>query len=261
MSGYFPSYVLEVIANNLDVVALYNDWPAHRSADPRDSVTTSIRLNAMTFEEPNVLSVRAKPLPGTAKGEPLPANSLIQVSLFQMLAPDELTYLFAHCWRAVHRPLVVDEYVEVARHELSFTKTFGRWRFQDARPYMPEDRPAVLEALRRVRETLMAREFEAYSDLCGVKLEETARATGRSAAVIRDESVKLLATFAELDGWDVDPINDDEIVVESYCHGRLVQCFRGKERREPLMGYAAGSGPMGFPAIFSRVGERWLPVR
>jgi hypothetical protein len=261
MSGFFPSYVLEVIANNLDVVALYNDWPAHRSDHPRNSITTSMRLNAMTFEEPNVLSVIAKPLPDIQKGEPLPENALIQVSLFQMLAPDEMVYLFAHCWRAAHRPLVVDAYTEVARHQISFTKTFGRWGFQDARPYMPEDRPAVLEALHRVHGTLLSKNFEAYGDLCAIKLEEVARATGRSAAVIRDESVKLVGFMGDAAGWDMEPIVDEDIVIESYCHGRLVQCFRGKQREEPLLGYVGGSGPMAFPVMFSRVGERWLPVR
>ncbi len=261
MSGFFPSYVLEVIANNLDVVALYNDWPAHRSAHPTSSIATSTRLNAMTFEEPNLLSVMAKPLPNIEKGQPLPATSLIQVSLFQMLAPDEMVYLFAHCWRAAHRPLVVDEYTEVARHQISFVKTFGRFGFQDARPYMPEDRPAVLEALHRVHATLLSKNFDAYADLCSIKLEEVARATGRSASLIRSESVEVIDLLGDAAGWDMEPIVDEDIVIESYCHGRLVQCFRGKQRAEPLLGYVGGSGPMAFSVLFSRVGERWLPVR
>ncbi len=257
MTAYFPSHVLETAIHGLDAVVLVNGWPAARSARPGIMKTDGVRVNSMVIEGTNVLSVLAKPL-----GETVPTDAMLDVHLFHMLGPDQRTTIFRHNWRLAHRTLKQDEYVEVARHEVSFVDTFGRYRWEDARPFMLEDQPALLEAFKKLMLTLERRDIDSYVTLSTLKLEEVARATGRHPQQAIDESSDTLKSFAALEGgWMVVPVKDEDLQFESYSGGRLVEVFRDGDRAPPIQVLCGGKGPMAFNVVFSRVDERWVPVR
>jgi hypothetical protein len=259
MTTYFPSYVLEVMSTGVDVVAYYNDWPAYRANAPEGTTkTVSVRLNAMTIEGANVLKLVARAPDPEA---PLAANAHVDVRLFRMLSDDEMLFVYRHIWRNAWRPLGGSkDYVEIARHEQTWGQTFGRWRWEDGRFYMPEDRPAILSVLEQVRSALSARDIPKYVELNRVKLEEIGRATGRIVESATRQQQDLLQGVADLPGWRVSPIVPEEIVLESCALGRLVQVF-GKDYGPPIVAEVAGDGPMAFQMTFGRVDGRWLPVR
>jgi hypothetical protein len=168
--GYFPSYVIEAMSTAADVVVLYNDWPVYRGNEPDDVFTVSMRVNAMTLESTNVLQVLARPRDPHV---PMPVRAMIDVRLFRMLSPDELVHAFRQEWRAHLRPLNgAEEYVEIARHELEFARTFGRWTWEDGMPYMPEQRAEILDVIERIWTALSRRDVATYIDFCSVKIEE-----------------------------------------------------------------------------------------
>lgn len=263
MGDYFPSYVLEVESTGLEVMAYFNDWPAYEAAETTEVKTGSVRLNAMTLEGLNVLRVLARPLEGD--GVPSPRAHL-EVRLFRMLGPDDLLGIFRHVHRPVFRSLGDltgrrrSDYQEVARHELGFVQTFGRWKWENGQPYMPEDRDEILGYLRNMHTALATKNFAAFTDLSAVKLEEVARATGRRLDLVRADNQQTMETFADLEGWRVEPLDLERTLLESCAGGRLV-IARAPDGGPPLMAQVAGTGPMGFFVTFGRVDGKWVAVR
>ncbi len=257
MAGYFPSYVAEVASTGLDVNVTWNDWPVHRASEIDMMKTSSVRLNAMTFETANLLRVLVKPLPAELG---VPKRPILEVRLFHMLSDDEQTTLFRHFHHPGLRPLATDAWVEVARHEMLFTRTFGRYAWEDGPAFMPVDRSDVLAALMRLHAAIARRDFDTFGAECAVKIEELARATGRDGAKVREDEVLKMKAFSELKGWALDPIDPAEVELTTSALGRLVTPTVGG--LPALMVRTGEGGPaLPFPVTFGRVRGQWTAVR
>lgn len=258
MTTYFPSYCVEVMSTGVDVVVRYNDWPfARQNAPEGETKSSSMRLNSMTLDVTNLLTIHAKP---PKPDQPFARNAFIYLRMFRMLADDDLVFVYQHRWENAVRPLVgAKDYVEVARHEQSWTRTFGRWKWEDGRFYMPEDRPEIIGRLEEIQRALARGDVSTYVELNRTKLDENNRATGKSDEATEEER-KLLEGMTTAPGWQVDPINPDDIVLESCAHGRLVQVFT-KDGKVPVKAKILGQNAIGFPMMFGCVDGRWLPVR
>ena len=254
MAGFFPSYVAEVASTGLDVKVTWNDWPVHHAAEVDMMKTSSVRLNAMTFETANLLRVLVKPL------SQLPKRPVLEVRLFRMLSDDEQTTLFRHFHHPELRPLDPDAWIEVARHEMLFVRTFGRYKWEDGPAFMPVDRSDVLGALMRLHSALLRRDFDTFAAESAVKLEELARATGRDGAKVREEEVLKMKAFSELKDWTLDPIDVAGVELSTSALGRLVTPTLSGH--PALMVRTGEGGPaFPFPVSFGRVRGQWMAVR
>lgn len=257
MAGFFPSYVAEIASTGLDVDVTWNDWPVHQAAEAEMMKTSSVRLNAMTLESANVLRVLVKPLDPSLG---IPKRPILEVRLFQMLSDQEQTTLFRHFYHPGLRPLDPEGWVEVARHEMLFTRTFGRYQWEDGPAFMPSDRGDVLAALVRLHNAIGRRDFDTFAKECAVKLEETTRATGRDRAMVGEEEVEKLKAFATLKDWALAPLDLEKIELTSSALGRLVTPSLGG--LAALVVRTGEGGPaFPFPVTFGRVRGQWAVVR
>ncbi|MFO0549851.1 MAG: hypothetical protein U0271_15770 [Polyangiaceae bacterium] len=252
MSETFPLFALECVASDLEVEVMFNGWPVFRHDGVRDRTRTT-QLNPMVIEGPNILSVSTRPKPGTN-----PERRFI-LQLFRTLTADDNVILLHYRFRPDLQPLAEDGFTEVFRQEIEFARTFGRWEWQDARPYMDVDRPAVITAVRELYESFARGDADAFVNLCSLKLREHERAQGKDPGVLIADQKKWLGFVIGDENRTVEPLDPDNLRLESWCQGRLVD-VRAANGDSPLRSDWGGN-KVNFDAVFTRVGETWVVAR
>lgn len=252
--SFFPVFALECTACDVVTELRFNDWPAYRFDAESGELTTTVQLNPMIIEGPNVLRVlmRKKSTP------PVPQRRLV-VSIFRMLSPDELQPLVYFRHRPELHPLADDGFTEVFRQEITFAKTFGRWKWEDAKPYLDADRDAVIAAVREAHTAVARGDMNAFVELASLKVEEMARAQGKSPAEQAELQRKLLGVFFGLEGIVVEPFDAEALELESWCQGRLVS-VRGPGGKRPIRAICDGQR-LELDAVLTRVGDSFRIAR
>jgi hypothetical protein len=251
-----PGYILEVQSGGLLADVVLNGWPAFR-ATTAEAQCVQVALNAFLVEGTNHLHAAVAPLPD----KDLPADAHLRLKLFKADSwePGRFVEHLGYRWTPDESPLRGEGQTQVFSHRMMMRKAFGRWAWQDATPYSPEDRPAILALLGRLHAALHGRDKQAVLGMVSLKLHEMARAVGASEAQWVDaQRTTLEAGFAAPD-WGMMPLDPASIVLVPIVGGRLVEVVRA-DGRPPLFG-TGEQGGLPLELTVSKIGGTWQVVR
>lgn len=241
-------YTLDAIFNDVPIVVLWNDWPI---VQRQTSGTQSNLLNPFVVEGDNVLRVLAGPV--TELG-----SQFIGVGLFKWdPGSDERQTIFQVEWTP-RFGYTKDGYHEVARHVVHARKAFGRWRWEDAKPFRIEDEPTLKVEVLKLRDALKAKDIDGMMSRSRLKMAEMGRATGRHGGAVEGVQREMLRTMFD-GGAHVFPWNEDDLRFRSGAQGRLVRVFL-EDGSEPLS-FMAGDNMVEVPLVYSHLDSGFELVR
>ena len=263
-----PAYVLAIMSSGgLVPTVTFNGWLAYRKPGPEwDGRTTASRkLNAWLFHGVNVLRVHASPLVPAPKGlSPDAPDHALRIWLYKAEhgrdpEKDPEITLLDYRWDRSLQPIAEEGETELLRHQLLVKTGFGRWSWQDARPYMPADRPAVEALVRELHDALVRGDAERFTDGMAVKLEEFARATQRVPNQVLAEERAWMRGLMGMPEWRVEPVEIADLEMESSADGRLV-AVRRRDGSAPLKAWLADE-PLEYDITVSQLGGAWTVTR
>lgn len=215
-------YTLDVVHNDVDVTVLWNDYPI---VFRRGHGTQSNLLNSFVVEGENTLRVLAGPV--TALG-----SQYIGVGLFRWLPGSDVRQEIYRLDWTPRFGFVRDGYAEIGTHRLFMRRAFGRWRWEDARPLVVEDEPALTARILELRKTFDAGDLDGFMRLSRLKMTELGVSTGRDPIAVEGVQRAMLGPmFAGkpiLFDWD-----EEDLRFRSGAGGRLVRVLLA-DGNEPL---------------------------
>jgi hypothetical protein len=248
-----PGYVLLAESWGAPLRVSINEWPVIELAGA--ARTQSTLINPFVVEGKNVLRAEVGP------GRPDPESHL-HVTLLKhdpRRPPEPKLVLFQAAWTPRHGFWSEDGWEDVARHEFHVTRAFGRWRWESARLFQLQDEAVLRARVLELRSLLERRDVLGFLDACTIKLEELARATGRTleeARLPQQEILKIALAQPDLiiPAWE-----PDDLAFRSGAGGRLVRATL-KDGRAPLC-LVVEDDPMELPIVLSAIDGRFEVVR
>jgi hypothetical protein len=252
------AYVCEVFTAGFEVDVELNRWPAYRTRVAERRVA-QVKLNPWLCEGENHFCASLQHCRDVAAE----TSVGFEVRLYRTphgQESDEANDVLVHYrWMPEESPLAAEGPTLVYEHTLRMKRAYGRFAWQDARPYDNRDRDDVVAAWTALREALQQRDLERSVALMAIKSEEMTRAldnpNGRQAALLRQT---LESHFAD-PAWHLEPRDPDTLVLESSAGGRLLGVTT-KDGSPSIMGQKTDlSVPM--DVTFSHVAGAWRVVR
>ena len=255
-------YVLEVQSEGLAAEILLNGASAfHEPLGAARFLQT--KLNPYLVAGENRLEVVLGPPPPPPDGEPAPAGARSRA--FKLRAfraewgvegPDEVLAEFTY---AGDPELPEQGRVSVIELPFDAGAAHGRWAFQDARPFSPADRAAVVRVVLDAHAALAARDAAGLGALTSTKRDELARALDTPADELATDERAYLQGFFQAHDWEAAPIDADAMVLAPTAGGRLVQ-VTDASGRPPLRG-AGGGKVLAISVTVSHLADGWRIVR
>lgn len=243
-------YAFWMHAGHLDGLARLNGYPVGRGIED-DVHSANKRVNDLLIEGVNVFTLdlsRRSIVDGQNAASMLTKGELGNV--------DERTTLFEHKWREIDGLPADGTRHEVLRHELRLDRAWGRWRWQDARPYRKEDFAEIVAIHRAVVAAAKARDVARLVDLFRIKYREIDRSVDEPSSDEADAASwsKMFASTT-----DVLAAREDDLVATSWSDGRLVDVTtKGGEAPVTLV---LDGGSLGVPYVVSALSEGLRIVR
>ncbi len=253
------AYVIEVFCAGVRAHVAFNGWHAYRTFEPGRRVAQQ-KINPWMFEGKNELEVS---LGLFEEGATAPAPSfelkLYKVEHGKRTSDDDVMVHYRYTPDEAP-PLARDALVTVFSHELSIGRAFGRWGWQDARPYMPSDRADVEALVAAFHDALARADVAAAIGMLRIKLDELSLALDIERAELGAGQAEYLATWLAAPDWRMEPLDPARLVLESTAGGRLLD-VKGPGRTAPLVGHGGPIGRFEYELTVSRIGSSWQIVR
>jgi hypothetical protein len=253
-------YVLEVQSEGLAAEILVNGASAfHEPLGAARFLQT--KLNPFLVPGENEIEVMLGPPPPPPDGEPAPAgNRAFKLRAFRaewgVEGPDEALADFTY---GSEPELPEQGRVSVIKLPFDAGAAHGRWAHQDARPFSPADRAAVVGVVLEAHAALAARDAAALGALTSTKREELARALDTPADELAADERAYLQGFFQAHDWKLAPIDPAALVLSPTAGGRLVQ-VTDASGRPPLRGVGGGK-VMAMSVTVSHLAGGWRIVR
>ena len=250
-------YVLHVLSAGLHVEVTLNDWRPYRKT-VAELRTFEHALDPWLLEGHNVLEASLGPLPEEAGAEG-PYFKVILCRRMPKHPPDVDDAMVFFRWTADEHPLEKEGLTPVFRHEFFMREAFGRWAWEDARPYMPQDRLDVQAVVVMLHQAMARGNVAAMMAALRLKQEEMSRAFALSLdRHMEGQEQGFRALFSAPD-WQMASLDPSKLIIESSAGGRLVHVYH-PDGEEPLRGRGSG-GTYALGLTLSRIGGHWEVVR
>ena len=243
-------YAFWMHVGHLHGLARLNGYPVGRGVE-NDVHSANKRVNDLLIEGVNVLTLdlsRREAVDGQNASSLLTKGELGNV--------EERTTLFEHHWREIDGLPADGTPHEVLRYELRLDRAWGRWRWQDARPYRNEDFAEVVALHRAVVAAAKARDVTRLVDLFRIKYREIDRSVDEPSSDDADAALwsKMFASTT-----DVLAAREEDLVATSWSDGRLVDvATKGGEAPVTLI---LEGGSLSVPYVVSALSEGLRIVR
>jgi len=253
------AYVVQVACQDIHCEVRFNDWPALRMTDDKGRVDEN-KLNRMLIEGENRLELF---LGRSPHGKSPDCELQLRVQRhFEVNVPPILLYEWAPEIAPLSDETLPDGTPETRRvldYRFTVGRAFGRWAWESAPAFMPNDEADVARVAMEYHAAFAQRDLPALVGLVRLRLEETARSvelpTDRSVDAFEKQMKELFAAG----GYAVEPITAKELRFESGAGGRLVAVRRADG--SSLVVGTSGGEPFRFDAELSRIAGAWQVVR
>jgi hypothetical protein len=248
------AYSLDVTTVGFVADVTLNGWPAARARK-------AIRLNKLQLLNPWLLEGDNRLEVTLAPHEDQSATAGFELTLAKHpLGKNvaEENVLCRYRWLPALSPLEKEGPTLVFSHTMPVKSAFGRWSWEAAAPYMPEDRADIEALVARVHATYARGDVEGFIQLLGIKIEELSRATKSDPQKLVEQYRTYFRDRFATSDWRVMPL-DPKLVLESSAGGRLVE-IRAESGAPPIVDGADGT-PSGYELTVSRIEGAWRVVR
>lgn len=244
---------IQVMCDGLSAVVRFNDYPAITLATPHKAELAGHMVNAWLLEGENLLEVALARIPG-ATSEPM-----FDIHLQKIVKQDEEETLLYYQWTPGESPLPDEGPAVVLRHRMNVARAFGRWQWQDARPFHPSDRPDIEAVVGAFHRAASLRDKRAMVALLDLKLEEVGRSRGRPHDLMRERQEVYFSSFVDEPDFALAPLDPGALSLTLHAGGRVVE-VRGPEGASPIRGVGGGM-PFEYDMLLSHVGGAFRIVR
>ena len=255
--GTYLIYALEVQCEGLLVQVLVNGATVFE--EPRAGYRfTQLKVNPYVVDGPNQIEVLTGPPPGEEVGK----DALLKVMIIkgahgEQPGPDANVVDFT--WNEADHPLLPDEMTQVYAGPIPVDEGHGRWAWQDAAPYAPEDGGAIAQLVVQAAQALAARDPGGYLALLTTKNEEMGRALDVPAAELHTDLDAALAELFAADDWQVEPVDPARLRYAPTAAGRLVRVT--DDMGQPPLRGTGGGETFASDLTVSKLPQGWTIVR
>jgi hypothetical protein len=174
-------------------------------------------------------------------------------------APEEGDVFVLYRWSAKESPLSPEGLTPVFSHPLRMGRAFGRWQWQDARPYAPSDRAAIEQLVTTFYWAFARKDVDGVLGLLDLKLAELERAFSIAPGGTLQKQRERLQAIFQRDGWTALPFDPGALVLQPSAGGRLVDVW-GPDGEGPIHATTPENG-FTFELVVSRIGDTFRIVR
>ncbi len=226
-------YIFWMQVTHMGGLARLNGYPIGLGFEER-AHSANRRVNDLVIEGSNLLTLDL-----TRNDERDAHGSVASLVRGPFGEPDAFVTLLEHQWRPVDGLPADGTPHEVLRHEIRVERAFGRWAWQDARPYRDQDFVEIVALHQAIAQAVERRDVERLVTLFRVKYEEIDRSIERPHDDA-DDADGWRRIFAKCTG--VVAAHPDDLVATSWSDGRLVD-VKTRDGKDPI---ELALGPDGF---------------
>jgi hypothetical protein len=258
------AYVVEVSCAGLEAEVRLNDWPVFRRV-ALEARTYGAKVNPFIVEGKNRLDVGVGPLPSGLVAED---EARLDVKVYKTehgTASKDDDVLVHYRWTAEESPLAAEGTRRVFSHGFDFRKAFGRWGWERAKRFMPEDEPAIAGLVSALHRALAQRDATGALALVEPRVRELARSVDLTPEEQLQKQLDFWGVYFASPAWVLDPFDPAKLSYESAAGGRLV-LVTGPEGASPITGSAivpdcVGPYPFELDLTVSHIDGSWQVVR
>lgn len=233
-----------------------NDLPVFDNDGARGGGSVGGVINDSIVDGPNPVSVRVRP----AQGQALPSPSgVVVVEISRVLPPAPAQALYSYEWKVadVHAPLPT----EAGQFE-SETR-FGPLAWQRATPVALDaaTEAGVRSQVQHLHDVMAAKDAARMTALLAVKARDKAVISGLPPDQFLTDQERYFQDKFGQPGWEMEPVNADDLRFRLYGNGRVVGVKDGRGRDVIRSRPHTDGGVSTVPVFVSLLDGRWVIVR